>query len=149
MKKQTGNVQSSLHYLSGNCKQWVSMMCKYTVRYTLCSSKWKLRLSWDTVRKIKREREKEKEETPTPLLLLPFLFSYERDVQTTQLRASGLTLWDVHFDKKQNNLKRNIKRTITMNKTTYANFSWCSKCVFGCSCHKCFQCVWDGNVRKW
>lgn len=44
-------------------------------------------------------------------------------MQTTQLRASGLTLWDVHFKKRQNNLKkRNIKRTRTMNKTTYANF---------------------------
>lgn len=72
----------------------VSMMCKYT----LCSIKLKKKVELCYCEKEKdRVRERE-EENPTPLFLLPFLFSSEGDVQTTQLRASGLTLWDVHSD---------------------------------------------------
>lgn len=62
---------------------------------------------WDKRRERKSERKKE--EGPAPLLLLPFLFISEDDVQTTELRASGLTLWDVHLKSRQNNLKRSIK----------------------------------------
>lgn len=49
-----------------------------------------------------------------------FVIGAGDDVQT-QLRASSLTLQDVHLSKRQNHLK-SIKRTITMNKMTYANF---------------------------
>lgn len=59
----------------------------------------------------KRAWEKEKEEKkPTPFLLLPFLFCSEGDEHTTELRASGLTLRDIHLNKRQNNLKKKYKK---------------------------------------
>lgn len=67
-----------------------------------------------------REREEEEEEDLLLSSSPTFFIGAEDDVQT-QLRASSLTLQDVHLSKRQNHLK-SIKRTITMNKVTYANF---------------------------